>query len=367
MTPWTPPPKRRVSVAAAGLAALGFATFTDVGQAQTGADFREHNAYLTDWQAKVVIYRARGAWCADVVRMIAEARADLGGVDLTLDDLDAIARQAMQAGQAACPGARDGVLEFIGGGGASLFYRTRAPGDFSSVRQVSPSQAAAAAPPLPPPPAVAAPRPQPAASPPPPPAPPRSTASTTPGRPNVDTTRLEGIPAAGKQTWQLRAAMTNVDDVGYVYVLPDAMPQGGVRPALSCMWAPMLPGNGSVNLDGLIPTGRSTILFALFDRQVVGTMSLFTGGKYAFGFSLSDKDGVLWSQEGYGASSGPGVKYMRAISVTRDRNGAIRVMRDVHALDAFWLQLEAANQLESNAARSGITNTTLSDGRSGCS
>jgi hypothetical protein len=95
--------------------------------------------------------------------------------------------------------------------------------------------------------------------------------------------------------------------------------------ALGCSWQPAAPGRGSIGLDNLIGEGVHTVSVFVYDQQVTGFSTLFTGGKWTYDISLTDKDGTLWRGTGYGATTSPGVVFARQFVVERGRDGVLKI------------------------------------------
>jgi len=179
---------------------------------------------------------------------------------------------------------------------------------------------------------------------------------------SLDTTRLTSVPTSGKSTFQLTASMSSIDDIGEIYVLSDGV---AGRYALTCAWSGGLPGEGSVGLDSYLNVGKNLVVFALYDRRVVGFASVLTPGRFGYQFQLSDHAGQLWSATGAGITNGAGYRYVRAIHVRREPSGAIRVMPQLTAADRARINDVVIPRLAS-AIEGGGLNTTDLAGRSSC-
>lgn len=190
---------------------------------------------------------------------------------------------------------------------------------------------------------------------------PNRAAATTYGA-RLDTARLAGVPATGKTTFQLTASMSNIDDIGEIYVLSDGA-QG--RLALVCAWSGGRPGEGSVGLDSYLNVGKNIVVFALYDRRVVGMVSMLTQGRWGYRFQLSDHAGTLWSANGAGATNVEGFRYVYAIHIRREPSGTIRVMPQLTAADRARINDSTIPSL-ARAIEGGGLNTTDLAGRSSC-
>jgi hypothetical protein len=126
-----------------------------------------------------------------------------------------------------------------------------------------------------------------------------------------------------------------------------------------------LPGNGSVGLDSYLNVGKNLVLFALYDRRVVGFASVLTPGRFGYQFQLSDHAGTLWSATGAGITNGEGYRYVHAIHIRREPSGAIRVMPQLTAADRARINDIIIPRL-ARAIEGGGLNTTDLAGRSSC-
>jgi len=187
--------------------------------------------------------------------------------------------------------------------------------------------------PLPPPPApppppvqVAAPAPAPAPATTAAPAAPRAQPSAGVQRlaSAVDRSKIQGIPEAGKKTWQIALNLDAIDNLGVVYVSNDK----GSSPVLACSWQPMLPGRGSLVLDPYIVKGVHAVYVFVYDQETGGLSSLLTAGKWSYNISLTDKDGALWQDSGTGPTTTAGVVFAKRFLIERTEEGQLIVFPD---------------------------------------
>lgn len=138
----------------------------------------------------------------------------------------------------------------------------------------------------------------------------------------MDRSKVEGIPEAGKKTWQIALNLDAIDNLGVVYVTE---PKGGATPVLACSWQPMLPGRGSLVLDPYIVKGVHAVYVFVYDQETGGLSSLLTAGKWSYNISLTDKDGVLWQDSGTGPTTTAGVVFAKRFLIERTEEGQLVV------------------------------------------
>jgi hypothetical protein len=151
--------------------------------------------------------------------------------------------------------------------------------------------------------------------------------------------------------------MNNVDDIGVVLVSEGDKH----RPIRACSWQPGWPAAGWVGLDTWIQSGRTEVTVLVYDRQVTGFSSLFTAGKWTYGFTLSDKDGNLWTGSGGGLTNGGSVKYARRFVFERGKDGAIRAMPSVDIFDESSVQYIIEQFEDSMSSKGGAYTDFMGD------
>ncbi len=139
---------------------------------------------------------------------------------------------------------------------------------------------------------------------------------------------------------ELRATMSNVDDVGLVIVWNGH----GAETALQCEWTSGgNHGSASGDLGPHLTKGDNYIVFVLYNKVYDG--GPFGGGKWSYRFSLSKNGSSIWSSSNHVRNNSREIKYWKIHKATVNSSGEISV---TDRIDQGMMRLlkDGVNELE---------------------